>query len=58
MMLNEVPSRQAVLVHAPKGETDLVVARLLDEGHKGLHSLQPGAELKYIALNVVSHSHI
>lgn len=45
MMLNEVPSKQVVLVHAPKEETDLVVARLLGEGHKGLHSLQPGAEL-------------
>ncbi|RUT45319.1 MBL fold metallo-hydrolase [Paenibacillus anaericanus] len=45
MMLNEVPSKQVVLVHAPKEETDLVVARLLGEGHKGLHSLHPGAEL-------------
>ncbi|MEC0089484.1 MBL fold metallo-hydrolase [Paenibacillus macquariensis] len=47
MMLNEVPSSQAVLVHAPKEETDLVVARLRDEGHKGLHSLQPGIELDF-----------
>lgn len=45
IMLNEVPSRQAVLVHAPKEETDLVVARLLDEGYEGLHSMEPGAEL-------------
>jgi Cft2 family RNA processing exonuclease len=44
-MLNEVPSRQAVLVHAPKEETDLVVSRLLDEGYHGLYSLEPGGEL-------------
>jgi predicted metal-dependent RNase len=45
-MLNSLHSKQTLLVHAPKSETDLVVARLQAEGYDGLHSLQPGMELK------------
>ncbi|GGG12814.1 MBL fold metallo-hydrolase [Paenibacillus aceti] len=43
-MLQEVPSTHTILVHAPKPETDRVVARLSKEGHIGLLSLWPGAE--------------
>ncbi|NWL87976.1 MBL fold metallo-hydrolase [Paenibacillus sp. 79R4] len=44
-MLQEVPSRHTVLVHAPKPETDRVVARLAGKGYPGLHSLQAGDRL-------------
>ncbi|MDO7907511.1 MBL fold metallo-hydrolase [Paenibacillus sp. JX-17] len=43
VMLQEVPSRHTVLVHAPQAETDRVVARLSAEGYEGLSSLEPGA---------------
>lgn len=45
-MLQEVPSRHTVLVHAPKLETDRVIIRLAEEGCQGLYSLQPGSVLQ------------
>ncbi|AZS15159.1 MBL fold metallo-hydrolase [Paenibacillus lutimineralis] len=45
-MLQEVPSRHTVLVHAPKLETDRVIVRLAGEGYPGLHSLQAGDVLQ------------
>ncbi|WP_322745722.1 MBL fold metallo-hydrolase [Paenibacillus donghaensis] len=45
LMLQEVSSRNTVLVHAPKPETDRVIARLIEEGHRSMFSLEPGAVL-------------
>jgi Cft2 family RNA processing exonuclease len=51
-MLEELPSAQIVLVHAPKPQTDLVRDELIREGwtgHEGsvraIHSLEPGVTL-------------
>lgn len=46
-MLQEVPSRHTLLVHAPQAETDQVVARLGREGHPGLLSLKPGESMLF-----------
>lgn len=45
LMLDQAPSRQTLLVHAPKAVTDRVLERLRAEDRTGLYSLQPGAEL-------------
>lgn len=52
-MLKELPSKQVVLVHAPKLQTDLVRDELIREGSSGcespvrkVHSLVPGAILE------------
>ncbi|MGY5484189.1 MBL fold metallo-hydrolase [Paenibacillus sp. ALE2] len=52
-MLKEMPSKQIVLVHAPKLQTDLVRDELIREGnneHGGpareVHSLEPGATIE------------
>ncbi|ASR50040.1 MBL fold metallo-hydrolase [Paenibacillus kribbensis] len=52
-MLKRLPSKQVVLVHAPKSQTDLVCDELIREGwtrHEGpvkaIYSLEPGAMLK------------
>ncbi|SEK09938.1 MBL fold metallo-hydrolase [Paenibacillus polymyxa] len=52
-MLKEMPSKQVVLVHAPKLQTDLVRDELIREGnneHGGpareVHSLEPGATIE------------
>ncbi|WP_025719744.1 MBL fold metallo-hydrolase [Paenibacillus sp. 1-18] len=53
-MLERLPSKQVVLVHAPKSHTDLVYDELIKEGWiergegavKAIYSLEPGATLK------------
>ncbi len=52
-MLKELPSKQVVLVHAPKLQTDLVRDELIRAGNRGcesparkVHSLEPGATLE------------
>ncbi|QDY85020.1 MBL fold metallo-hydrolase [Paenibacillus polymyxa] len=52
-MIKNVPSKQVVLVHAPKLQTDLVRDELIREGNHGhggpareVHSLEPGATIE------------
>ncbi|MGM1045703.1 MAG: MBL fold metallo-hydrolase [Bacillota bacterium] len=44
-MLDRIRPLQTLLVHADKGETDLLATRLVEEGFTGLHSLVPGKQL-------------
>ncbi|ANS77337.1 hypothetical protein AWM70_19210 [Paenibacillus yonginensis] len=44
-MLHEAPAVQTLLVHASKPKTDEVRRVLQGEGHQGVYSLRPGAEL-------------
>ncbi|MGE7615592.1 MBL fold metallo-hydrolase [Paenibacillus sp. NPDC101420] len=46
-MLQTVPSRRSVLVHAPKSHIDHVTSILEGEGFAGLYSLLPGSTLSF-----------
>ncbi|KKO53236.1 MBL fold metallo-hydrolase [Paenibacillus sp. DMB20] len=47
-MLERIRPFQTLLVHADKRETDMLAARLAEEGFTGLHSLVPGERLLVI----------
>ncbi len=44
-MLEQLRPQRTLLVHADKAETDLLKARLIEEGFTGIHSLIPGQRL-------------
>ncbi|MBU2703549.1 putative metal-dependent RNase [Sporomusaceae bacterium BoRhaA] len=46
-MLNQLPSRQTVLVHTNKPTTDLICAKLSQENYSHLYSLSPGEYLNF-----------
>jgi Cft2 family RNA processing exonuclease len=46
-MLQAVPSRRTVLVHAPKKQTDQALSILEEEGVTGLYSLLPGDSISF-----------
>ncbi|WP_079913721.1 MBL fold metallo-hydrolase [Paenibacillus sp. 32352] len=44
-MLDAVPAKRTVLVHAGQAATDALISRLSEQGYAGLHSMKPGQVL-------------